>query len=140
MNRKIVIIGAGASGVAAATKLIKNGFTSVMLLEAENRIGGRINTVPFGDNVVDVGAQWCHGEKDNVVFELAQGKNLFESDMVRFSEMPAIKSDGIVIPQNLNWQMLHSYLSIVSNEELSSQNGSVGDFFTERLVLLGETK
>ena len=58
MNNKIIIIGAGASGIACATKLYENGFKNIQILEAENRIGGRINTVPFGANVVDMGGQW----------------------------------------------------------------------------------
>ena len=58
MDKKIFIIGAGASGVAAATKLVSNGFQQVTILEAGDRIGGRINTIPFGANVVDMGAQW----------------------------------------------------------------------------------
>lgn len=58
MDKKIIVIGAGASGVAAATKLVANGFKQVTILEAGNRIGGRINTIPFGENVVDMGAQW----------------------------------------------------------------------------------
>lgn len=56
--RNILIIGAGASGFAAASKLIANGFRNVLLLEAENRIGGRIYTIPFGAGVLDIGAQW----------------------------------------------------------------------------------
>lgn len=58
MNKKIVIVGAGASGIAAATKLISNGFRNIVILEAENRIGGRVNTIRAGDNVLDMGAQW----------------------------------------------------------------------------------
>lgn len=58
MTKKIVVIGAGASGIAAATKLISNGFQNVKILEAQNRIGGRINTISYGSNVVDMGAQW----------------------------------------------------------------------------------
>lgn len=58
MSKTVIIIGAGASGVAAATKLVANGFKHVQILEAENRIGGRINTIPFAANVVDMGAQW----------------------------------------------------------------------------------
>lgn len=58
MDKKVVVVGAGAAGIAAATKLVSNGFKNVTVLEAENRIGGRINTVPFGANVVDMGAQW----------------------------------------------------------------------------------
>lgn len=57
-TKKILIIGAGASGFAAAAKLISNGFKNVLILEAENRIGGRIHTIPFGANVLDMGAQW----------------------------------------------------------------------------------
>lgn len=55
-DKRIVIIGAGSSGVAAATKLIENGFKNIKILEAEGRMGGRIYTVPFGDNVAEMGA------------------------------------------------------------------------------------
>jgi len=66
---RIVIIGAGASGIAAATRLLEQGFKNVQLFEAEDRIGGRINTIPFANSFIDMGAQWCHGEEGNVVFE-----------------------------------------------------------------------
>ena len=44
----IIIIGAGASGIAAASKLLQNGFENVTILEAEDRIGGRVYTTQFG--------------------------------------------------------------------------------------------
>lgn len=46
---RIVIVGAGAAGIGAATKLLENGFENLLILEAENRIGGRVNTVKFGE-------------------------------------------------------------------------------------------
>lgn len=46
---RIVIVGAGAAGIATASKLLENGFEDVLILEAENRIGGRINTTEFGE-------------------------------------------------------------------------------------------
>lgn len=58
MDKHIVIIGAGASGIAAATKLISNGFTNVTVLEAERQIGGRVRTMPFGSGLIDLGGQW----------------------------------------------------------------------------------
>lgn len=58
MNESVLVIGAGASGCAAAIKLLDNGFVDVKILEAGNRIGGRIDTRPFAANVVDLGAQW----------------------------------------------------------------------------------
>jgi spermine oxidase len=58
MNPKVVIIGAGAAGFSAACKLLEAGFSNLVLLEAENRIGGRVHTIPFATNTVDMGAQW----------------------------------------------------------------------------------
>ena len=43
----VIVIGAGAAGIAAASKLLKNGFKDVTILEAEKRIGGRIRTANF---------------------------------------------------------------------------------------------
>lgn len=47
-NKRVVIIGAGISGLAAAALLYKSGFTNVTVLEASNRIGGRISSVELG--------------------------------------------------------------------------------------------
>lgn len=45
---KIVIIGAGISGISAAHRLLKTGFRHVRILEATGRTGGRIKTGRFG--------------------------------------------------------------------------------------------
>lgn len=58
MSAKIIIIGSGPAGISAATKLYENGFKNLIILEGENRIGGRLHTIPFASNVVDMGAQW----------------------------------------------------------------------------------
>ena len=42
-NVTVAIIGAGASGLAAAATLYTSGLKSVVILEASDRIGGRIN-------------------------------------------------------------------------------------------------
>ena len=60
MNPKIVIIGSGAAGIAAAARLYEKGFKNFVILESEKRIGGRIHSIPFASNVVDLGAQWYH--------------------------------------------------------------------------------
>lgn len=45
---KIIVIGAGMSGLSACLKLIETGIYDFKLIEASDRIGGRINTVTFG--------------------------------------------------------------------------------------------
>ncbi|CAG5108326.1 Similar to Smox: Spermine oxidase (Mus musculus) [Cotesia congregata] len=78
MSHKIVIIGASASGVAAASRLLQNGFNSITILEAENRIGGRVCSIKIGEYLVDIGGEWVVGEKNNVVFELASPLGFLE--------------------------------------------------------------
>ena len=70
------ILGAGAAGLAAASRLIRSGFFDVTILEASNRIGGRIqSSSEFGkcNGNVELGAQWIHGEVGNI------GKKTFGS-------------------------------------------------------------
>ena len=58
----IIIIGAGAAGLMAAYTLSKAG-KSVTVLEARNRIGGRIHTIynPEFSAPVELGAEFIHG-------------------------------------------------------------------------------
>ena len=45
---QVLIIGGGISGLSAASHLAKNGFKDFRLLEARNRLGGRIATMQIG--------------------------------------------------------------------------------------------
>ena len=57
---KIVVIGAGFSGLSAAYKLTQKGF-EVTVLEVRNRIGGRVfsHVIDKDDNlVVELGGEW----------------------------------------------------------------------------------
>lgn len=45
----VIIVGAGVAGVAAASRLLACGIRDVTILEAENRIGGRIFTTNLGN-------------------------------------------------------------------------------------------
>ena len=48
---EIIIFGAGASGLAAASRLCEHGIqpAQITILEEENRIGGRVNTQQHGN-------------------------------------------------------------------------------------------
>lgn len=56
----VAVVGAGAAGLAAARRLSEAG-RSVLLLEARDRVGGRIWTV---DDGIELGAEFVHGEPE----------------------------------------------------------------------------
>lgn len=71
-NKRVIVIGAGLAGLAAARKLQARGFDTVVL-EARNRIGGRIWTsTKWPDMPLDLGATWIHGVTGNPLTGLAQ--------------------------------------------------------------------
>lgn len=67
----VIVVGAGAAGLAAAAHLSRNG-KSVCILEARERIGGRILTArPRGSVVpLELGAEFIHGESPAVFEQL----------------------------------------------------------------------
>jgi monoamine oxidase len=65
-----IIIGAGLSGLYAATKLKEAGL-SVLVLEARDRVGGRTHSIQVGNERWDMGAGWI-GHNQPILSGLAQ--------------------------------------------------------------------
>jgi len=61
---EIVVIGAGAAGVAAARRLHDQRIATV-LLEARHRVGGRAWTYRAGEHALDLGCGWLHSADEN---------------------------------------------------------------------------
>ncbi|EOB08206.1 Spermine oxidase, partial [Anas platyrhynchos] len=75
---RIVVIGAGLAGLSAAKALLESGFTDVTILEATDRIGGRVQSVKLGHATFELGATWIHGSHGNPVYHLAEDNGLLE--------------------------------------------------------------
>jgi monoamine oxidase len=67
----ILIIGAGVSGLAAARELSRYKM-KVTVLEARDRIGGRIHTDRSWKAPIDLGASWIHGVRKNPISQLVR--------------------------------------------------------------------
>lgn len=67
----VLVIGAGMAGLAAARQLADAGLR-VTILEARDRIGGRLWSLRTREGrVFDLGASWIHGERGNPITKLA---------------------------------------------------------------------
>jgi monoamine oxidase len=67
----IIIIGAGIAGISAGFELVKKGF-KVLILEARDRIGGRIWTNDKFNIPLDLGASWIHESEGNPLSQLVE--------------------------------------------------------------------
>ncbi|XP_049848216.1 uncharacterized protein LOC126313304 [Schistocerca gregaria] len=69
-SKKILILGAGAAGLAAGNQLHQFGY-QVQVLEARNRLGGRVHTSEsLGGSLIDFGASIITGLVGNPLDEL----------------------------------------------------------------------
>ena len=88
--KKVIIIGAGPAGLTAGYELLKdnNGEYEVIILEADNRIGGISKTVNVDGNRMDLGGHRFFSKDEEVMNfwkELMplQGENSFDDKKIK---------------------------------------------------------
>ncbi|XP_072021731.1 uncharacterized protein [Amphiura filiformis] len=64
---KVLILGAGASGLEAAKYLLDKGMRDFIVIEGADYVGGRVHSVPFGGVTVELGANWAHPGGTDIV-------------------------------------------------------------------------
>jgi monoamine oxidase len=69
---RVVVVGAGIAGLAAASRLRGAGIDCVVL-EARDRIGGRLHTVELAGTPVDLGGSWIHHPIGNPLTAFCDG-------------------------------------------------------------------
>ncbi|CAL4066221.1 unnamed protein product, partial [Meganyctiphanes norvegica] len=87
----IIVIGAGIAGLGAAQQLMSFGF-EVLVLEARDRVGGRIATFRKGPYIADLGAMVVTGLGGNPVNVLSKQINM---ELIRIKQKcPLYESNG----------------------------------------------
>ena len=78
----ILIVGAGMSGIAVADRLNRFGITDFLIVEGQDKVGGRLKSHIIHaedtehDTAVELGANWIHGVTGNYLTELAKQHNV----------------------------------------------------------------
>ncbi|KAJ2950551.1 hypothetical protein O0L34_g8797 [Tuta absoluta] len=123
-----IVIGMGAAGAVAASTLARAG-KKVLVLEAQDRIGGRVYTVPFGDGIVEVGAEWIHGTEDSRTYRTAIENNI--TILPQDLDLHLMKSDGTPAPKSINDLMGLAFDFLEDNAEKPEP---LSDFITKKLM------
>uniref|UniRef100_A0A4Y0BM39 Amino_oxidase domain-containing protein n=1 Tax=Anopheles funestus TaxID=62324 RepID=A0A4Y0BM39_ANOFN len=125
----VLIVGAGGAGIAAATRLLERGFQNLTILEAENRIGGRIHSVRRGTNVLDYGAQWVHGKENNFIYDMASKYGLIEIEQHKENEL-YFKSSGEPVPKDVSDRVIDTLYTLLEDvHSLQTFSGSLGAYY-----------
>ncbi|XP_065156884.1 lysine-specific histone demethylase 1A [Atheta coriaria] len=94
---KVIVIGAGIAGLAAAQQLQQFGL-EVIVLEARDRVGGRIATFRKGSYIADLGAMVVTGLGGNPVTVLSKQIDM-ELHRIR-QKCPLYQSTGVTVDKD----------------------------------------
>lgn len=97
---KVAIIGAGIAGLGAAKTFEDANFKEYLLIEAQKHIGGRIQSLPWGGNWIECGAQFLHGDRSKLA-ELCYQHKLLSEVQFRDGEGIFIRDDNLEIEENV---------------------------------------
>eukprot|EP00249_Psilotum_nudum_P005944 c19340_g1_i2 orf=453-2264(-) len=148
---RIVIVGAGMAGLAAAYQLQRlscadNSCFDLIVLEASQRIGGRICTTKFAGDQLELGATWIHGIGGSPVYDIARRVGALKGNTPweRQDGLPRkaiVKAEGgLTIDVKIIEPVVNLYKQLMSDlrhkgapEESDCKNKSVGAFLRDHL-------
>jgi monoamine oxidase len=138
---RIGIVGAGIAGLRCAAVLSKHGFT-VDIVEARDRIGGRICQSDKLGYPIDLGPQWIHTSGDNPLLDIAKETGTPLHSWNEFINLydpsgELVSNDKAVEIDELRWKLIQE--AIEYSEEHSDQiskDESLYDFVAKRAKAL----
>lgn len=116
----VLVVGGGIAGLSAATTLRKNGIEKILILEAADRIGGRVWTEDPWGSKLEMGASWIHGIENSPTFELMKEMNVTIQPTIYRSSCPTCKMNSMAL-YDQNGKRL-------SNEELTQLQHLADEF------------
>ncbi|GAV54514.1 hypothetical protein ZYGR_0AM00520 [Zygosaccharomyces rouxii] len=127
-DKTVVIVGAGIAGLKAASKLYEEGVKSCVLLEARDRIGGRLHTVKgYRGRKYDLGGSWHHdtlinrlfAEEANLALQDGKPRFVFDDDSPIYidSEKGHMEHDGYLRLEVILDEFI-KYVYLIFNQNL----------------------
>ena len=131
-DKQVIIIGAGVAGLSAAKKLEEEG-VSYQILEATDKLGGRIQKdETFADFPIDLGAEWIHEDKSILNYLINQPGNEPDVETILYQPMNVNEVVGNNIFQISNQDMIDYYADYIT--EYKFKNTTWYDFINENFA------
>lgn len=99
---RVIIVGAGMAGLTAAHRLFtaSGDFFDLSVVEAGERIGGRILSSEFAGDGVEMGATWIHGIGGSPIYALARDLDFLRGDDNRpWERMDGFPTDPLTVAE-----------------------------------------
>ena len=128
---KVIIVGAGAAGLAAA-KVLEQNKVEYIILEATNRYGGRLKKdTTMADFPIDIGAEWLHSAP--ITLNKLKGKKGVEIDeeLIPYHLDKTASWDGEKYSIDPRWQNKFMYNFM---PESKFKNSTWYDFVNENIA------
>lgn len=128
MNKRVLIVGGGVAGLAAAAELAKKKW-SVTVLEARARLGGRIFTRYLDRHPIELGAEFVHGHS-RALFHAIHQAGLATHEINTTHQLS----------QNGKVQMIpfdHRLEKVINRIDLSRPDESIKSFLARQRVPVG---
>ncbi len=129
---KVIIVGAGAAGLAAAKVLEQNNI-DYLILEATNRYGGRLKKdTSLADFPIDIGAEWIHSAP--IVLNKLKGKkgDEIEEELIPYHLEETYTWDGAKYKEVSQFQNNFMYKFM---PESKFKNSTWYDFVNENIAV-----
>ena len=110
----IIIVGAGISGLAAVGNLIDNG-KDVLVLEARDRVSGRIWSHLWNGVIIKEGANWIHTSDENPITEFAE-KHGFTTYEIPLNSMVAYLNGKEIDNDEYDYLVKEFWSYIITNK------------------------
>lgn len=128
---KVIIIGAGASGLAAA-KVLEQNKIDYIILEATDRYGGRLKKdTTLADFPIDLGAEWIHSNPKVLNVLKGEKGDVITEDLIPYRLENTMSWDGEKL-NVLSPKIMNTYYNFMPESKFKSS--SWYDFIDEHIA------
>jgi polyamine oxidase len=105
VRTKVAILGGGMSGVMAARTLAQANITDFLIVEGRHELGGRMLSTNFMGQMVELGANWVQGTRNNKT----GASNPIWDLALKYDALIPLLTGGIISPMSIRILVIYYF-------------------------------